>query len=209
MWYERENTFVRAPAPSSFDDLVKRLEDDDSVIFKSISLPCGRKPPDRDPHGRGDPPIKSIDLSFLDFSGLNLASSPVDRRSDDGYFADEFEYGSSSADIGESDMALLKYELAKLNLEGVQKSEILTQKDRQIAKLKGELRDIEAAKSPRRARGIITSLGSAEFYKGKYELALLELESLKKSLEREGKLRRVSAKSARPIKPSFSGSYRR
>jgi hypothetical protein len=70
------------------------------------------------------------------------------------------------------------------------------------------LQKLESKQSPRRSKGVIASLGSAEFYKGKYELALLELESLKKTLEREGRLRRVSAKSARPIKPRFSGAYR-
>ena len=39
MWYEEENQLIRAPVPESFDLCVKKLEDEDRVLFESISLP--------------------------------------------------------------------------------------------------------------------------------------------------------------------------
>ena len=39
MWYEEQNQFVRAKTPQTFDRLVQELEDGDSVLFDSISLP--------------------------------------------------------------------------------------------------------------------------------------------------------------------------
>jgi hypothetical protein len=39
MWYEQRNGFVRVPVPTTFDRRVEQLENRDSVLFESISLP--------------------------------------------------------------------------------------------------------------------------------------------------------------------------
>ena len=39
MWYEDEDRFVRAPVPKTFDALVEQFQNDDSVLWESISLP--------------------------------------------------------------------------------------------------------------------------------------------------------------------------
>jgi hypothetical protein len=40
MWYQDEDQFVRAPTPTAFDRLVAKLENSDSVLFQSVSLPA-------------------------------------------------------------------------------------------------------------------------------------------------------------------------
>lgn len=64
MWYEENDQIVRAPTPKAFDRLVQDLEDGDSVLFQSISLPKSNTPkaeesvddyiPDEDEDGDGD-----------------------------------------------------------------------------------------------------------------------------------------------------------
>lgn len=44
MWYEENDQIVRAPTPKAFDRLVQDLEDGDSVLFQSISLPKSNTP---------------------------------------------------------------------------------------------------------------------------------------------------------------------
>jgi uncharacterized protein YukE len=39
MWYADQDQFVRAPTPESFNRLVDHLENNDSVLFQSITLP--------------------------------------------------------------------------------------------------------------------------------------------------------------------------
>jgi hypothetical protein len=39
MWSERQKGFVRIPVPKTFDRQVEQLENSDSVMFESISLP--------------------------------------------------------------------------------------------------------------------------------------------------------------------------
>jgi hypothetical protein len=38
MWYGNDEQLVRAPTPLAFDKLVQNLEDNDSVMFQSISF---------------------------------------------------------------------------------------------------------------------------------------------------------------------------
>ena len=42
MWREEEDRFVRAPVPAAFDKLVEKLQDNDSVLWESISLGSAR-----------------------------------------------------------------------------------------------------------------------------------------------------------------------
>jgi hypothetical protein len=40
MWSLEQDQFVRAPTPTAFDRLVAKLENSDSVLFQSVSLPA-------------------------------------------------------------------------------------------------------------------------------------------------------------------------
>jgi hypothetical protein len=79
MWFERHDGLVRIPVPRTFDQRVEQLENRDSVMFESISLPSLR-PSSRSGSGRShgsqherkDP---AIDLSD-DFSSDHGAAAP-------------------------------------------------------------------------------------------------------------------------------------
>jgi hypothetical protein len=141
MWTEEGGAFVRAPAPQNFDRLVQALEDSDSVLFESISLPSLAAPP------------------------------PAD---DPGALADQ---------------------LRALERADAEKAERIRARAAQIASLERRIAELRA--------GSADGQDPAEAYRAAYERVLMELEGLKASLSKRGKLRKVAAKSARAIKPAF------
>jgi hypothetical protein len=79
MWFERQDGFVRIPVPRTFDRRVEQLENRDSVMFESISLPSlrsssrsGSGRSHRSQHERKD---QVIDLSD-DFTSDDGAAAP-------------------------------------------------------------------------------------------------------------------------------------
>jgi phage terminase Nu1 subunit (DNA packaging protein) len=62
MWYEEENQLVRAETPRAFDHLVQNLEDGDSVVFESISLPSATRKSARSIRSS----VRSVGSSFSD-----------------------------------------------------------------------------------------------------------------------------------------------
>jgi hypothetical protein len=89
--------------------------------------------------------------------------------------------------------------LAELETEGAQKLRLIEERDCEIVALENQLQSLKRRQSPRVAKP-----GTAEFYRLKYEAALTDLESLKASLRKKGKIRTVSARSARPISPKLA-----
>jgi hypothetical protein len=88
-----------------------------------------------------------------------------------------------------------------LEFEGSQKTAAIRARDELIESLETKLSELQRNKGksgkafPRHASETV------EFYKSRYENVLLELQTLKTSLSEEGKLKKVSARSARAIRP--------
>ncbi|OHT03397.1 hypothetical protein TRFO_29200 [Tritrichomonas foetus] len=232
MWYEEENQFVRAPTPKTFDRLVQQLEDNDSVLFESISLPksnpSSNQPsnlPSIEKNAAVSPPKKNTPTKRSYQSTPRAPQTPdstnsneIEELSDD--FIDDFdeepkdEENSAIRDSVdtmkninhdneiEESLDELKEKLRKLEIEGDRKLEIIRTKDQQILILQHELAEAQARVN---GEGSVPSRSqeSVEFYKGRFESALQDLENLKKSLKKDGKIKRVSARSARPITPKI------
>ena len=181
MWFEDNDKFVRAPTPQGFERLVKNLEDNDAVIFESISLPSVK------PAGESAKPAPEP-------APLSLPAADL---SDDFVDDDDEEIIAALGD----DPAALREKLRQLELEGSRKSDAITAKDQQIQVLQSELSELQAKRTGSAPKPAPRTYETAETYKARYEKALRDLNSLKQSLSESGKLRRVSAKSARPIKP--------
>jgi hypothetical protein len=86
---------------------------------------------------------------------------------------------------------------------GLRKMEIIRVKDQQIMLMEQQLIDLrkEIEKSGKEVH--ITGSETAEFYKKKFTDVTQEFEDLKRSLVEDGRLRKVSARSARAVRPHF------
>jgi hypothetical protein len=187
MWYEAdESHFVRAETPPGFDEMVQRLEDADSVLFESVTLPSVSAL------------IAKQDAVASPSLEPEIAVPRIEVETAQMEFSDDFE-DTDTQELAEDDLTVLKSLLADLKLEGTRKAKIIASKDSQIASLQRELAQLEARKGrvgfPNRS-----FRESADFYKSQYEKTLADLEMLKKSLSDDGRLKRVSARSARAIK---------
>lgn len=190
MWFEDNDQYVRAPTPEGFNRLVQQLEDNDSVLFESISLPSSKsasKSTETIPPETSQEPVVpklNIDLDMDDFTDDDDPVMTIDKD--------------------ERDPHVLQDELAELEMESSRKDEIIKQKDEQIRMLQKELDDLLRRKESKPDRPATANYETAEFYKEKYNKVMKAFNSLKDSLNADGKIRTVSARSARVInKPKF------
>lgn len=218
MWYEEQNQFVRAKTPQTFDRLVQELEDGDSVLFDSISLPKSNPNNQNQASTTNQEQIQKKITNNASSDRLNSTGN-CDNLSDDFINDNEDEIDdldilTSKRDSGaktssKSDkkelISQLKEKLRKTELEGKKKLEILRSKDQKILALQRELNEAQARKNgDDQVLPQSKSQRSVEYYKGMYESALLDFENLKKSLKADGKIKRVSAKAVKPITPKLS-----
>jgi hypothetical protein len=187
MWYEAEDQFVRARTPAVFDKLVQQLENADSVLFESLSLPRSSlaqnprrrsaQPPQSPPTPTGAPKLHIGDLDFTD-------PLPDD-------------------DDPESDLAALRDRLRDIEIMGLRKMEIIRAKDQQIMLMEQQLTDLRKAMQKPGKEVQTSDSQTAEFYKKKFADVKQEFEDLKRSLVEDGRLRKVSARSARAVRPNL------
>jgi hypothetical protein len=85
MWHEQRNGFVRVPVPKTFDRRVEQLENRDSVLFESISLPSltpgSTKRSGRSQSAQTRPLDPVIDLSddfMSDNEPMEPSTTPID-----------------------------------------------------------------------------------------------------------------------------------
>ncbi|KAH0787614.1 hypothetical protein GPJ56_008495 [Histomonas meleagridis] len=203
MWKEEQNHYVRAPTPSAFDKMVEKYEDVDSVMFESISLP----------NIKNEKKEKHVVLAKLDLPVQEEVFSDdfIDDENDEEESLHEdqikLEEEVKRKSISERNKTLEEYkeELHQLEIEGNKKSELLRRKDRQILQLQRELAEAEARKHGK-AMKIQQPRESVAFYRDLFEKTLLKFENLKKSLKEDGKLRMVSAKTARVYTPRINSN---
>lgn len=195
MWFEDNDQYVRAPTPEGFNKLVQALEDNDSVLFESISLPSSKT---------NTKPVNDYSPTVNTSQEMVVPKLNIDLNIEDD-FTDEDDF-MEMTDVTERDPQILQDELAELEMESARKDEIIRQKDEQILMLQKELDQLlkgKGSKIPRPATVNCRISESAEFYKDKYNKVLNDFESLKESLSADGKLRVVSSRSARAFKPEF------
>jgi DNA repair exonuclease SbcCD ATPase subunit len=172
MWYEEHNQFVRGPVPKSLDLLVEELQNRDSVLFESVSLPSlsVRSNRSTDNHtARSKTALTSHREHVIDFS-------------------DDF--------VAEEDPPETTTELQlRALLDRVHELEAANhQKNHEIAELKKKLAQRTGADPQLSA--------DAQFYKTQYERMKQQFDKLKQALAAEGKLRRVRLRSACAVKLS-------
>lgn len=236
MWYEEQNQFVRAQTPQTFDRLVQQLEDGDSVLFESISLPKkGPKPnPDSSTPVNDASNTKTTNLVSGESSSIDLNNSNSQNYLNEENLSDDFldeddslqnlndKYNTNSQSLEEGDNSLnddidigleitdnqetedldeLKEKLSKLEQEGKRKLEIIKMKDQQILSLQRELAEAEARSNGQSTSNQGRNTESADYYRGMYESVLLDFENLKKSLQKDGKIKRVAKRDVKPFNP--------
>lgn len=209
MWYEESDQLVRAPTPSAFDRLVKNLEDNDQVMFQSISLPKS----DQAKEAEEEPPNQSdsfgddfieIGDDFIESGSGNDEAKAIDddeRVTIQGVEDDPSICERADDMVDVTGVEELKRTLSELMREGESKDRLITVKDAQITLLQRELTDLEMKKVGATGRPVTAGpRESAEYYKSMYEEALTDFEILTNDLRGKGMMRVVSARSARAIK---------
>jgi soluble cytochrome b562 len=172
MWYEEHSQFVRTPVPKSLDLLVEELQNRDSVLFESISLPCLTARSDRSP----------CNHTARSKTALSCHCEQAIDLSDD-FVSDE--------DPPETTTEL---QLRSL-LDRVHELEATNQyKDHEIAELKKKL-EHKGTGSPKLS-------ADAQFYKTQYERMKQQLDKLKQALAAEGKVRQAKQRSGYAVKLS-------
>jgi hypothetical protein len=177
MWYEERNQFVRAPVPKSFDLLVKKLQDNDSVLFESISLPSLVAVTEGHSDSR-TPRSKTA---------LTPRRDPIIDLSDDFLSDDEDE--APAATTVELQLRALLDRVHELEADN-------KKKDDEIAFLRQQL---GLPKLRRSSAGDASNASSdALFYKTQYEMMKVQCDKLKEALTGEAKGKKV------PARPTYS-----
>jgi hypothetical protein len=114
MWYANEEELVRAPTPVAFDRLVQHLEDNDSVLFQSVSLP------------NAPPSIRSVS---------SIRSSLGDL---DGTLSDDFEPITETEEID-----ILKRQIKAALERSAQKDAMIQERDVRISELQKQIARLE------------------------------------------------------------------
>ena len=119
MWYQENNNLVRAPVPPSFDFCIKKLEDNDNVLFESISLPS----------------MKSTLKNDKKRKVTSQIRRPITSRGKELNFSDDF-ISSDSNDFISSPRNQFKRDELFQKIKTLEESNL--QKDQEILKLRTE-----------------------------------------------------------------------
>lgn len=175
MWYEEKDRYVRVPVPKSFDNLVEDLQNRDSVLWESISLPSlssTKSSPVREE-------VKKNEQHVFTDPVFNLSDSCSD------------EDEPSPAEIDRCQLLNRIKELERQNKE----------KDAIIANLQSEAKKLrQIANEKRRITQNASVNRDVEFYKERYEMMRAQYEKLKEALAADGKMKRVRVRSVRTVK---------
>lgn len=209
MWYEENDQFVRAPTPQAYDNLVNELQDRDSVVFESISLPktristqdskislrsfveddsSPRRMTSKHFHQITDDDCIPISESKMK---LSIKYSPKRRQNNSisSFCIDEIDEETEFDEQCNSDLiSELQKKIDELERENIEYEKEVNENNDRISELEQELR-ISNRKNE-----------SLEKYKALYESTLNELIALKEALNKEGKVRRVKLCSAKRIR---------
>lgn len=194
MWYEDEgNQFVRAPTPHAFDQLVQNLEDDDSVLFQSISLPNlkqARQSTQRLPSKEDDKVAQGASSALADYEVTDDLSGSINMPSSG-------DYSSQLSD----EVAMIKARISQLEKSNKNIDILLQERDEVISDLHKQIREIKGASSrPMTHQSPSRSTQDSEllmFYKSQYESTLLQYEKLKEALNATSLPNPARAQSAR------------
>jgi hypothetical protein len=167
MWNEENNRFFRSAVPKSFDRAVDRLQNRDSVIFESISLPSLVDHGDVAPGRPRTPPTHFYDPLFD--VGRRATRSDID----------------VTIETPGTDPAFLLDRIKELERENAQKDKEITALHQQLQKLR------HTSKIP-----IHNSASDDAFYKDQYEALKFQYDKLREALVVSGKLKKVRVKSS-------------
>jgi hypothetical protein len=170
MWYEERNQFVRAPVPKSFDRLVEKLQNGDSVLFESVSLPSLAPLADHDCDSK----------TARSRTALTPRRETVIDLSDDFLSDDPLDPVPTTSELQFRALLDRVHELEEANKK----------KDEEIANLQRQLEQVK----PRRCSDgdAAPSASDTVFYKTQYERMKLQYEKLKEALAGEAKVKRVT-----------------
>ena len=195
MWYEENDQFVRAPTPQGYESLVSELQERDSVVFESISLPKPSKSALESKvsliSATKDDESPRLAFNEAAYGGcvpipeseakISFSYSPTRRQNNS---IDSFVIDDADADL----VSDLQRRIEALERENIEYEKELNEKDNRICELEEELRVSSRANE------------SLEKYKALYESTLNELTALKEALNNEGKIKKVKLCSAKRIR---------
>lgn len=182
MWYQENNNLIRAPVPPSFDTCLKNLEDNDSVLFESVSFPCIKPVQKNDPKRKVAPQI-------------SRPITPKDANAND---SNEFISSDTNTFLTRQQNSIKQDEL-------IQKIQFLEQsnqqKDLEIKRLQNEIIKLKRLKPIEKKKTELASNSEKMiiFYKTKYEQLKEQFEKFKENLASDGKIKKYRLKTAKEL----------
>jgi hypothetical protein len=164
MWYGNDEQLVRAPTPAAFDRLVQNLEDKDSVMFQSISVPAVRRSGARPATPREPAPAGRESASSLRSSASGLSAT----------LSDDFDPIPEPEEID-----ILKRQIKAALERSAQKDMMIHERDARISDLQTQMAKLEGATEYEDPELIA-------YYKGQYEATAYQFEKLKEALAARG-----------------------
>lgn len=219
MWYEENNQFIRAPTPKTFDTMVQNLEDGDSVMFQSISLPSTKKQENvnntssstkNDINSNNDSHNSSAWKSILNTqeedkpkgrSSSTMATiSPSGLKQYDDGDDDDDDYND------DEEIRQIKRQITQAEIENARRDKMIQSKDEQIESLQRQIKSLQG--SPARAttsqsRRPVNDSDLIQFYKNQYETTLSNYQKLKEVLSLSANVSsNTSTKQAQSARPA-------
>lgn len=196
MWVEENHQFVRAPTPQSFDRLVQNLEDNDNVLFESISLPSSKnklKESTLEPE-----PQKSLEkIPSSRVSKLPVRSG---RKSRKGNASSTRTSSTQATDTSNSNTILdedddmnevqqIRMLISQAEMENKRRDQMIDHKNAQIEELQRRIRQMQgtpARATTSQARRQPPDSDLMQFYKDKYENTIKKYHKLMEVLQLSG-----------------------
>lgn len=178
MWYEENNQFVRAPTPKTFDKMVQNLEDGDSVMFQSISLPSSSN----NNEANNESAWKSI-LNTQEEPPKGRSSSTLAHVSSSGL--ENTTETDENSDEYDEQIRQLKRQITQAEIENARRDKMIQSKDEQIESLQRQIQNIQgspARATTSQARRPVNDSDLIQFYKNQYETTLSNYQKLKEVL---------------------------
>lgn len=183
MWYQENNKLVRAPVPPSFDFCLKKLEDEDSVLFESISLPS----------------MKAILKNEKKRKVTSQICRPITPKGNDLNFSEDF-LSSDTDEVIPSPRNTTKTEELYHKIKHLE--ELNSKKDQEIQKLQNEILKLKRINSIEKKKTEPNSQSFEEmavFYKKKYEQLKEQFEKFKENLASDGKIKKYRLRNIREL----------
>lgn len=186
MWYEENNNYIRMAVPPSFDSHLQRLENNDDVLFESLSLPTITQI-ENNTHNSPHPKRSASRSTKIKLPSMEMSPSAQD--------------DPISININEHSTSNSCQEL----VERIKFLEISNlEKDKEINNLQNEIKRLRQKNIIEKKRQLSYTptkdqIREAADYKIKYEKLKEQYDNLREALASDGRLKKYRIKIAKQV----------